>query len=220
MLSLSLRYVLPIAIVATTFAGIGLAALLAPGRWKATRRLLAVVAVVYVFAYGWDVNRMLVNDPRYEAEAWLRTNVRPHEVVEVYQRPTYLPRAPEGIQLETVPFAERNVEAFGERRPAYVLLSSAGLSGVTLEYRRDWKGAGYDPQEWEPAQRSPAGDVMNYKRKANVELLEGLLDGSLGYRVAARFSFHPWIERPLIRSLNPTITIYRRGGGENSGESP
>jgi hypothetical protein len=210
MLSLSIRYVLPAALLTCAFAGIAVGALIDSRRLRPFGIAVAAVFVLYIFAYGWDVNRMFVGDPRYAAEAWLEANTTDTQTIEVYQRPTYLPRPPEGVELLRIAFDKRSVKELHERAPDFVLLSSAGLSGVTVEYKKDWKSDDYADDEWIPSQRATDGTIMNYKRRANVELLEGLRDGSIGYAKAAEFSLEPWIERPLIQSLNPKITIYAR----------
>jgi hypothetical protein len=224
MLSLSMRYVLPIAIVACAFAGIAIGALIDSRKLRPLGQLAAAVFVVYIFAYGWDVNRMLVGDPRYAAEQWLAGRAGDAPTIEVYQRATYLPRTPDGVNMVRVDFDKRSVKELQDRAPDFVMLSSAGLSGVTVQYKRDWKSDDYAGEEWIPSQRATDGTIMNYKRRKNVELLDGLRDGSAGYSKAADFAFEPWIDRPLIQSLSPKITIYARGdidreatGGEDRG---
>jgi hypothetical protein len=215
-----MRYVLPLTVMACALAGVALGWLAAPGRMAVVRRTLAVCAVAWIVVYGWDVNRMLANDPRYDAERWLATHVASGEVVEIYQRPTYLPRMPVHASVDRVDFDDRSIEAFRQRNPAYVVLSTAGIAGVTLAYKQDWKDAGGESDEWVASQRSADGTVMNYKRKSNVELLEGLRSGTLGYRKVADFSLTPLIRRPLIQSLNPTISIYGRDAISRTDASP
>ncbi len=215
MLSLSLRYVLPLAVIVAAYGGIAAAALACSKRWRAGTSLLAAIVLLYTVAYGWDVVRMLRQDPRYAAEQWMGDHARPGAVVEVYQRPTYLPRFSERLDVREVPFEERTSEGLLARRPDYVVLSSAGIAGVYVKYREDWLAGSKPGPEWEPNQRSPAGQVMNYRRKANARFLSDLREGRLGYAEVARFAFRPWISRPLIRSLNPTIIVYglRRTAG-------
>lgn len=65
---------------------------------------LALFACVCV-----DVN--LLFDPRYDAEAWLRTHVRPGETIETYGLNVYLPRFPEHARVIRVgpePLDKRN----------------------------------------------------------------------------------------------------------------
>jgi len=146
--------------------------------------------------------------------------------VETWQRATYLPRIPPPLLHHEIKFADRNKPAFGQRLPDFVVVSEASLGGITVQYSSDWQQSGTanpedpratdaeqdDTADWLPNQVSVTGNIMNYKRRENVELLTALRDGSLGYSEAARFKARPWIERPLIRSLNPEIVIYQRDG--------
>ena len=220
MLSLSLRYVLPISVLACMFAGIGLARLAAVGSQVLPRRAMALAAGVFLIVYGWDVNRMLAYDGRYAAEQWLRANLGPGHSVEVYQRATYLPRFPAEASVAEIDYEQRGVQQFRSRNPDYVVLSSAGLSGVTVRYKDDWNSAAPPPDQYQAAQRSITGQVMNYKRTANVAFLESLTTGSLGYRPLADFVVHPWIPRPLIQSLNPRIMIYGRDDAQTPARNP
>jgi 4-amino-4-deoxy-L-arabinose transferase-like glycosyltransferase len=216
MLSLSLRYLLPITVAFCIVAGIALAELVREGRGRALRIALSAAAAVYVFAYGWDVNRMMAGDGRYAAERWLRTAVKQPARVEIYQRRTYLPRFAEELTVAEVPFEERGADAFAERNPDLVVLSSSGLSGITVRYKQDWQEDAEAAEGYSPAQRSVTGEVMNFSRDANREFLARLERGELGYERAAHFVVDPWIERPLIQSLNPEISIYRRRGSAAS----
>jgi 4-amino-4-deoxy-L-arabinose transferase-like glycosyltransferase len=216
MLSLSLRYLLPLTVVFCMMAGVALGELVREGRGRTLRIVVAALACLYVFAYGWDVNRMMTGDGRYDAERWLATFATGSARVEIYQNRTYLPRFPEGLSVSDVPFEARGVEAFRARRPDLVVLSSSGLSGVTVRYKQDWQDDSATAEGYSPAQRSVSGEVMNFSRDANREFLDSLRSGSLGYDEAARFAVLPWIERPLIQSLNPEIVIYRRRTQEPS----
>lgn len=220
MLSLSLRYVLPLAVFASMLAGITLGYLARAGHRAAVRRPLAVAAVVFIMLYGWDVNRMFTGDGRYLAENWIATNISAGQTIEVYQRPTYLPRFPAWATVNTVEFEQRDVNHFRKRQPDYVIVSSAGLSGVSVEYKEDWASTEDTPDAYEPSQISVSGEIMNYQRRGNVEFLDRLTDGSLGYIEAARFAVEPWIARPLIQSLNPEIKIYKRDSREASSINP
>ena len=210
MLSLSMRYVLPLTVFFSMGAGIALGEALREGKWRAPRIALAAVAAAWVFAYGWDVNRMLCNDGRYRAEQWMAANAAAGTSVEIYQPPTYLPHLSPGLNVSEIPFEERNAEAFAGRRPDLVLLSSAGLSGVAVQYKEDWQESSEVEEGFTPAKRSVGGVVMSYTKDANARFLEELTAGRLGYEEAAHFVVEPWIPRPLIQSLNPSISIYRR----------
>jgi hypothetical protein len=102
------------------------------------------------------------------------------------------------------------VDAFAARRPDLVVLSSSGLSGITVRYKQDWQEDAEAAEGYSPAQKSVTGEVMNFSRDANRDFLARLQRGELGYERVALFVVDPWIERPLIQSLNPEISIYRR----------
>lgn len=220
MLSLSLRYLLPLTVIACMAAGIALAELVREGRARPLRIALAALACLHIFAYGWDVNRMMTGDGRYAAEAWLAADAPPRARVEIYQNRTYLPRFPEGLEVNEADFEARGVEAFQTRQPDFVVLSSSGLSGITVRYKQDWQDDSAAAEGYSPAQRSIRGQVMNFSRDANTDFLERLGKGELGYDEAARFVVDPWIERPLIQSLNPEIVIYRRRADAASTTAP
>jgi len=219
MLSLSMRYVLPITVVAAMTSGIAVDALFAARRLQTLAATLAAAALLWMTVYGAEVNRMLVHDARYAAESWLTTHVADGDVIEVYQRPTYLPRFPARARVAAVPFDQRTIEGIAARRPQWIVLSSAGLSGVSVAYRTDWKGEAEDSEDWDPSQIAPGGVVMNYKDRDNVEMLDALVDERLGYRRAAHFALEPWIDRTLIQSLNPEITIFARVDSQNGDTS-
>lgn len=210
MLSMSLRYVMPLSLLACLPAGIALARVASEGRGAAVRRVVAGLLCLYMAAYGLDVCRMLGGDGRYRAEAWLEANLSDGQRVETYQRPTYLPRLPAKASHVAVDFYDRSIEGLRNRDPDYIVLSSAGIAGFSVKYSSDWTGPGQDSDQWVANQVGPGGQVLNYKRRANVQLLAGITDGSLGYSEVGRFVVDPWIDRPLIQSLNPEITIYAR----------
>jgi len=146
--------------------------------------------LAWIAVYGLEVDRMLAYDARYSAESWLATHARADEVVEVYQQPTYLPRFPSFLRVDSVPFDERTIEGVEKRRPDWIVLSSAGLSGVSVAYRKDWQGEEYDTEDWMPSQIAPGGAVMNYKRRGNVELLEARA-GSRGAAGSVHLTVQP-----------------------------
>ncbi|MFQ5478319.1 MAG: ArnT family glycosyltransferase [Candidatus Binatia bacterium] len=213
MLSLSLRYLLPIVMVANLMAGLGLAWIWEGSGMIWVRRMVASVAVAYIVVYGWDVNRMLAHDGRYAAEEWLERNLEEGDTVEVYQRPTYLPRVPNTAVIQHIPLAQRGIENFRRRAPAYVIVSSAASAGITVEYRRQRRLEEFGSDEWLPNQISATGQTLNYKHRGATEFLDALVEGTLDYEEVGRYRATPCIDRHLIQSLNPEITIYRRSGG-------
>jgi hypothetical protein len=164
-----------------------------------TRRVamgLAVIALGCALVPAIEIDRLIVNDPRYAAETWLQAHVPDHARVETYQSPTRLPRFSPGVQVQQVPMADRTVERFQQRQPDFVVLSSGGRVGLTHQ----------NIEDWEPGQ----------PKFANWELAQAFFDRlhaeELGYRQVARFYTPPrWITPPF-GSVNPEITILTRNG--------
>ena len=163
------------------------------------RRLAgAAVAVGCVFALlpGIEVDRLLLDDPRHAAEAWLREHAPPGSRVEVYQPATYLPRFPSRLRVVTVPLEDRTRAAFEQRRPDLVVVSSAAPLGLTGARVRDWR---------------PGSPIMGRSEEARV-FFEALRSDALGYREVVRFTTVPrWIT-PRITSLNPEIAVFGAAG--------
>ena len=166
-----------------------------------TRRVamgLAVIAIGCALLPAIEIDRLIVNDPRYAAETWLQAHVPNHARVETYQSPTRLPRFPSDVQVQHVPIADRTVERFQQRQPDFVVLSSGGGVGLTHQ----------NIEDWQPGQ----------PKFVNSELAQAFFDRlhaeELGYRQAARF-YTPtrWITPPF-GSVNPEITILARNGAK------
>ena len=80
----------------------------------------------------------MIGDPRYIAEKYLRENVRPGDVIEVYGNNVYFPRFPEGARVERIgpnPTTARSpmpnivekqdrLGAIAERNPRFVVVST------------------------------------------------------------------------------------------------
>lgn len=150
---------------------------------------------------GIEIDRLLVRDPRYAAEAWLHAHVPDSARVEIYQPLTYLPRFGADTEVAQMPVEDRTVTLFQQRRPDLVVLSSGGRAGLTGRYVRDWK----------PGQPIIA-DVDTAK-----EFLDRLRGEQLGYRCVGRFHTPSrWIT-PGINSVNPEITIFAPDRGATAG---
>ncbi len=147
---------------------------------------------------GIDIDRLMVNDPRYAAEAWLQAHVPAGARLETYQSLTRLPRFTPDVQVSNVPMEERTVELFEQRRPDFVVLSSGARVGLTYRKVTDWQPGKPRFVHWESAQ----------------EFFDRLRAEQLGYRRAARFHTPiRWITPPF-GSVNPEITILARDRAE------
>ncbi len=188
-----LRYVLPLAYLASLLVG-GLGALTERGRARSLPAWLFAVWAVAALAPGTETVRLLLNDPRYAAEAWLGTHWPKQGVrVEIYQPLTYLPRFPSSWEVKKVGLRDRTKEQFLHRSPDLVVVSSGGRAGLTGVYRRDWQ----------------PGEAFFSESQEARELFRALREGEIGYEVGAVFATRSWLQT-RIPSLNPTITIYRR----------
>ncbi len=196
--TLMLRYTMPLTLVFAMGAGAALAWVWERG-W--TGRLLAVAILAPTIAAGIEVDRLLVWDPRHQAEQWLARYAKAGSRVEVYQIPTYLPRFGKEVTVEAIPMEERREGAFLERRPDFVVISAAARQKLDHALNRDWRN-GLPPWIAQPTA---------------VEFFERLRSGKLGYEAVARFFVRPVFVEERITSLNPEITIFAPSAGAERG---
>ncbi|MBX3204647.1 MAG: hypothetical protein KF764_06230 [Labilithrix sp.] len=95
------RFLLPQALALAVYGGRAVDALVFASR-RAVRTLGRVVvpaalALAFFACVAVDVN--LLFDPRYDAEAWLRSHVRPGDTIETYGLNVYLPRFPDEARV-------------------------------------------------------------------------------------------------------------------------
>ncbi|HVN86453.1 MAG TPA: glycosyltransferase family 39 protein [Candidatus Binatia bacterium] len=189
---ITLRYTMPLSVVAALCG-----AALCADAWATRRSWFPRVAVAAVcglsLARGVELDRLLRTDSRYQAETWMQTNIAAGSRVEFYQKPTYLPRLGR-FTADWIPLDRRTIEGSQERRPDAIVLSSAAKKGITHRWNPDWR----------------QGHTLLVVAPPAKELLQALEQEQLPYRIAARFSQHPWLLRPRITSLCPEITVLRR----------
>lgn len=183
----AVRYILPLAMLLAIFAGAFLVALARIGR---VGKMAVAVVLLISLASAASVDHLLVRDPRYAAEAWLRQNAR-GRTVEVYNRATFLPRFPPDVTVSQPKFTKITVQGIAERRPDFVLLNMADVGRVTGHY--------------------DVFEIGVKRRPENEAFLRALLDGDLGYHPVARFHTRaPLVRDGMIRSLNPEIVVFGR----------
>ncbi|HWO42413.1 MAG TPA: glycosyltransferase family 39 protein [Candidatus Eisenbacteria bacterium] len=122
------RFVMELILVLALFCGRFLA-----GVWSWSRgRRWAVAAYglmwLYAFAYGFNVNYLMMRDARYQAEAWIRANLPAGARVETYSQPAYLPRLPRAVNSYRTEFDDQTVSSLSARSPDYVILTGAQYS--------------------------------------------------------------------------------------------
>jgi 4-amino-4-deoxy-L-arabinose transferase-like glycosyltransferase len=120
------RFVMQAALVLALFAGPALGYLWTLGA-RRSRALIAAVLLVwgYSFAYGLDVDYLLVADARYAAEAWFESRAAPAATVEAFSGSTYLPRFPRHLSVRQSEMTAGELAGLDERSPDFVVLSSA-----------------------------------------------------------------------------------------------
>ena len=190
---ITLRYTLPLLVVAAVCAG-AVCADAMRSKWRHAALVPVVGLAVFGLARAVEVDLLLRDDSRYQAEAWLASHAPPTSTVEIYQKPTYLPRLP-GMTVRAVPLPQRTVTGLAERRPDYIVLSSASKRSITHRWNPDWR----------------QGRTLLVPEPGAVELLRALEGESLGYRPVATFRQTPTLLRLRITSLCPQITVFARG---------
>jgi hypothetical protein len=224
------RFVLAQMAMLSVYGGIGVDALLAAGRGSARRRALRA-AVLAAFAWALfravDVEVNLVCDPRYDAEAWMRSHFRPPDRVETYGLNVYLPRFPAGARVERVgpePAAGRSPlpgvdEVQGSlddapARGARFLVVPEAWAGRYLLGAQTPSAGGHAPAQ---AQVESAAD------RDACSFFQALRDdpGSRGYRLVHTASWsHPWWPPlDLHASTARPVWIYERDDGRDRSES-
>ncbi|MGH7327063.1 MAG: ArnT family glycosyltransferase [Polyangiaceae bacterium] len=193
------RFLLPQMTLWATYGGIGADALLG----VANRVLKAAGGVVLAGSLAWgaflavDVEANLILDPRYDAEAWLRANVKPGETIEVHGKNVYLPRFPPQAHVVRVgmdpvltrnplPGVEEEQDVFTDiatRAPDWIVVDE-GFGGQIL---RDTHAA--------PTSSGRVFSQMQIATSTNADIttfFSRLVDGKLGYE---RVHLSTWTSR-------------------------
>jgi hypothetical protein len=187
---ITLRYTLPLTAIGALCAAA--VSVTAARRWRVAAVAVALVCAL-ALARGIELDALLQHDPRYQAEHWLRANVTAASTVEGYQKAPYLPRVP-AAAYRYVRLPERTVDGVLQRRPDFIVLSSAAKKGITHRWNADWR----------------QGHTLLVPGLGAPEFLTALEAERLPYRRMARFAQTPTLLDIRITSLCPEITIYQR----------
>lgn len=193
-----IHYLLPVALPLCPFAGLALSrGLRAPGRWQAAGLMLALGVPGYASLRSFDLVYAMTHDSHWPAAAWLAGHLRSGDHVAYFGAPMKNPALP--AHVETLGIDRRNLglPLLREERPEIVIV----MPEDTDEER--------NRVEWRHGRFSVAS------RYVSDAVWIGLRDGSLGYRLVARFQaprLLPWIYRPHLSyaSVNPPIQIFVR----------
>jgi hypothetical protein len=209
------RFLLPQAVLACVYIGIAASWLIsASSRWARLAASAGVAAVALLALHHClAVSAAMLQDPRYDAEAWMRAHVRPGDVIETYGQNAYLPRFPEGAKVLRVgmkPLKARNPlhgvtevrEPFDRPRDSrYIIVNDWWLRHYTEPQSE--LGGHRSPS---PAQAALYGDVPARA------YFQALKSGRLAYRLAhvASPAAGIWPAVHIHESLNETILIFER----------
>jgi hypothetical protein len=168
-----------------------------------------------LFALHQDIaiTAAMLNDPRYDAEAWMRAHVRPGDTIETFGQNAYLPRFPEKalvVRPGLRPVATRNplpgvtdvFAPYDAPQPARFLVVS------------DWWLRHYtDPHSELGGHRAPSrAQAALFNDAAARRFFTALRDGRRDYRLVHRSepANGPWPLVHIHESLNETILIFER----------
>lgn len=175
-----LRYIVPLSLIASIFAGHALAWLWElRNRWY---RVGVVVALGYSFLYAASIDSLLLQDSRYEVERWLRSHTGADEIVGFVGPEYYLPRL-DGLPAKRL----RATQSVLDRsRPDYVV--------VNPEYASRFEPGTREEELFSNLAAGRAGYALalSYQSQPRWVLLS--FDGVLGN----------------IAKVNPRIEVYER----------
>jgi hypothetical protein len=209
------RFLLPQAVLACVYIGIAASWLMSvSNRWLRLTASAGIVAVALLALHHCiAISAAMLQDPRYDAEAWMRTHVRPGDVIETYGQNAYLPRFPQGatvLRIGTKPPKSRNPlrgvtevqEPFDKPRAARFIVVN------------DWWLRHYtEPQSELGGQRLPSrAQATLYGDVSARTYFRALKDGRLAYRLAhvASPATGIWPVVHIHESLNEKILIFER----------
>jgi hypothetical protein len=115
------RYLVPIVLILSIFAGHAMAVFTRSGAFAGIRRTGAAAAICFTLAYAASVDTLLVADARYAAERWIRDHIAPGTRVMVIGHGAYAPRLD---HLEVITSTEPTLEDVSGASPEYLITTS------------------------------------------------------------------------------------------------
>jgi hypothetical protein len=206
------RFLLPQAVLACVYIGIAASWLISRlSRWGRLAGGAAVTATALLALHHClAISAAMLQDPRYEAEAWMRTHVRPGDVIETYGQNAYLPRFPQGALVVRIG-AKRHAPLYGvtELREPFDRPRISRFIVVN-----DWWLRHYtEPQSELGGRRMPSRAQAALYADAPARIyFRALKEGRLAFRLAkvAAPSGGIWPSVHIHESLNETILIFER----------
>jgi hypothetical protein len=208
------RFLMPQGVLATFYIGLAAEALAFAGqRWlRITGR--AFLALTALLALHWCVaiHAALLQDPRYDAEAWLADNVLPGDTIEIYGQNCFQPRFPKRSTVWRVadsPLHLRNPlpgvrevrePYFAPRNPRFIVVNLAWARRYLRPPATLGEGHLYSPLQQRDLQNS---DARRY--------FAALAGEKLPYRLVHAAAYRGlWPVVHIHDSLDETIWIFER----------
>jgi len=210
------RFTMPQMLALAVYGGVGLERVASAMDWGAVwvRGLGSALAVAALSCAAWgaaNLDANLLEDPRYDAERWLRDHVHGGDVIEVHGLSVYMIRFPPGADVVRVapsPVNGRNplagvrevqaqLTAIGERRPRFVVENEC-----FADFFRGWATSGPD------GRIEPTSMRRDDANEDATTFFGGLFAGRLPYRlvhesriasnVFPRISLHASVGCPML----------------------
>jgi hypothetical protein len=145
--------------------------------------VLAIVLLAPAIAGAAEITHAMLTDARGPASEWLSRHATPGDTLGYFGRPHQLPYIPAGVRVEQLQLSETE-SRLSDVRPRWVVVAPDYFA---------------DPQR----ERSIFLPLAVY---------EGLRDGSLGWKLVARFESPGLLGRPLpyLPYVNPVVQLYQR----------
>jgi len=209
------RFLLPQGLLACFYIGLAADTLAFAAQDRLRLAGRALLAVTALLALHWcvAVNAALLMDPRYDAEAWLATHMKPGDTIETYGQNCFLPRFPQQALVTRIGQTDlrlRNpLPGVTDRQEPFLAPRQSRFIVLSLAWARRYLRAGVPLGEgriYSPLQQADFanGDAHLY--------FTALVSEKLNYRLAYAASYRGlW---PLVHihdSLDETIWIFERG---------
>lgn len=209
------RFLLPQAVLACVYIGIAAAWLMAHShRWARLAGGAAITATALLALHHClAVSAAMLQDPRYQAEAWMRGHVRSGETIETYGQNAYLPRFPKSAQVIRIGAKPPKARAplYGVTEVQAPFDTSRGSRFIVVN---DWWLKHYtEPQSELGGRRMPSrAQAALYADVPARAYFRALKEGRLDYRLAyvASPAAGIWPRIHIHESLNETILIFER----------
>jgi len=208
------RFLLPQGVLACVYIGIAAEVLAFPARDRLRlvgRGVLLLVALAALHQ-AVAINAAMLFDPRYDAERWMATHVKPGDVIETYGQNCFLPRFPTGAQVIRVGQGSlklRNpLPGVTELQQPFILPRHSRFVVLSLAWANRYLSSAPPLPPGRIYSRLQQQDFFNADATS---YFQGLLNGQLGYRLV--HASRPASLWPIVHihdSLDEPVWIFER----------